>query len=80
MGRFDFIKRTAEKAVRRLFAAAFSEFLEAIDQEPEAVFFDTGLSARLPGVRQPEQVAVPAMRGAVFEDRVIVECLPGEVK
>lgn len=51
----------------------FQNFSKRLIKSPKLYFFDTGLLAWLVGIRQPEQLAMHAMRGAIFENWVIGE-------
>lgn len=53
----------------------FNNFSKRLIKSPKLYFHDTGLLVWLLGVKQPEQLAIHAMRGAIFENFVISELL-----
>lgn len=50
-------------------------FNKRLIKTPKLYFYDTGLAAWLLGIREPGQLAIHAMRGALFEGWVISELL-----
>lgn len=50
-------------------------FNKRLVKMPKLYFYDTGLAAWLLGIREPGQLAIHAMRGALFESWVISELL-----
>lgn len=50
-------------------------FRKRLVKNPKLYFWDTGLAARLLGLESPRQLATHAMRGALFENWVVVELL-----
>lgn len=50
-------------------------FNKRLVRMPKLYFYDTGLAAWLLGIREPGQLAIHAMRGALFESRIISELL-----
>lgn len=50
-------------------------FNKRLVKTPKLYFYDTGLAAWLLGIREPGQLAIHAMRGALFESWVIGELL-----
>ena len=55
----------------------FANFNKRLVKSPKLYFLDTGLSAWLLGIREKEQLAFHAQRGALFENLVITEYLKG---
>lgn len=53
----------------------FANFNKRLVKAPKLYFVDTGLAAWLLGIREPEQLAFHAQRGALFENLVICEFL-----
>lgn len=53
----------------------FKNFSKRLTKNPKLYFYDTGLVCWLLGIRQPQQLAVNSMRGAVFENFVISELM-----
>lgn len=53
----------------------FSNFNKRLVKTPKLYFIDTGLAAWLLGVREQEQLAFHAQRGALFENLVVTEFL-----
>lgn len=52
-------------------------FNKRLVKTPKLYFYDTGLASWLLGIREPSQLAMHAMRGALFEGWVISELLKG---
>jgi uncharacterized protein len=52
-------------------------FRKRVVKTPKLYFHDTGLAARLLGIEAPEQLATHPLRGALFENWVISECIKG---
>lgn len=52
-----------------------NNFSKRLIKSPKLYFYDTGLLAWLLGVKQPEQIIMHAMRGAMFENLIISELL-----
>ena len=50
-------------------------FNKRLVKTPKLYFYDTGLAAWLLGIREPSQLAIHALRGALFESWVISELL-----
>ncbi len=50
-------------------------FRKRLVKNPKLYFYDTGLAARLLGIESPEQLSTHPMRGALFENWVVVELL-----
>ena len=50
-------------------------FGKRLIKSPKLYFFDTGLAAALAGIREPGELAIHPMRGALFESWVIAELL-----
>lgn len=48
-------------------------------KQPKLYFHDTGLAARLLGIESPQQLTRHPLRGALFENWVILECLKGRL-
>lgn len=55
----------------------FSNFNKRLVKTPKLYFLDTGLAAWLLGIREQEQLAFHAQRGALFENLVVTEFLKG---
>jgi hypothetical protein len=55
----------------------FTNFNKRLVKAPKLYFIDTGLAAWLLGIRDKEQIAFHAQRGALFENLVITEFLKG---
>jgi predicted AAA+ superfamily ATPase len=55
----------------------FANFNKRLVKAPKLYFIDTGLAAWLLGIRETEQIAFHAQRGALFENLVITEFLKG---
>jgi len=55
----------------------FSNFNKRMVKTPKLYFIDTGLAAWLLGIREQEQLAFHAQRGALFENLVVTEFLKG---
>ena len=55
----------------------FANFSKRLVKTPKLYFLDTGLAAWLLGIRQQEQLAFHAQRGALFENLVVTEFLKG---
>ena len=55
----------------------FANFNKRLVKSPKLYFLDTGLAAWLLGIREQEQLAFHAQRGALFENLVITEYLKG---
>jgi uncharacterized protein len=55
----------------------FSNFNKRMVKTPKLYFIDTGLAAWLLGIRDQEQLAFHAQRGALFENLVVTEFLKG---
>lgn len=52
-------------------------FRKRLVKSPKLYFYDSGLAARLLGIESTRQLATHAMRGALFENWVIIEMLKG---
>lgn len=50
-------------------------FNKRVIKSPKLFFYDTGLACRLLGVKSAEQARTHPMRGALFENLVIAECM-----
>lgn len=61
--------------VVRLVAPFHRNFGKRLTKAPKLYFLDTGLAAALVGVREPGDLALHAMRGALFETWVLGELL-----
>ncbi len=55
----------------------FTNFNKRLVKTPKLYFLDTGLAAWLLGIREMEQMAYHAQRGALFENLVVTEFLKG---
>ena len=55
----------------------FANFSKRLVKTPKLYFLDTRLAAWLLGIRQQEQLAFHAQRGALFENLVVTEFLKG---
>ncbi len=55
----------------------FANFNKRLVKTPKLYFLDTGLAAWLLGIREQEQLAFHAQRGALFENLVVTEFLKG---
>jgi predicted AAA+ superfamily ATPase len=55
----------------------YTNFNKRLVKTPKLYFLDTGLSAWLLGIREMEQLAYHAQRGALFENLVVTEFLKG---
>jgi uncharacterized protein len=55
----------------------FSNFNKRLVKTPKLYFIDTGLAAWLLGIREEEQLAFHAQRGALFENLIVTEFLKG---
>jgi len=55
----------------------FTNFNKRLVKTPKLYFLDTGLAAWLLGIRESEQLAYHAQRGALFENLVVTEFLKG---
>lgn len=55
----------------------FTNFNKRLVKTPKLYFLDTGLAAWLLGIREQEQLAYHAQRGALFENLVVTEFLKG---
>ncbi|HEX7026238.1 MAG TPA: ATP-binding protein [Gammaproteobacteria bacterium] len=53
----------------------FKNFSKRLIKSPKLYFYDTGLLCWLLGVKQPDQLSVNPLRGAIFENFVISEVL-----
>lgn len=53
----------------------FKNFSKRLIKSPKLYFYDTGLLAWLLAIKQPEQLVMHAMRGAIFENFIISELL-----
>lgn len=56
----------------------FSNFNKRLVKTPKLYFLDTGLATWLLGIRELEQLAYHAQRGALFENLVVTEFLKGK--
>lgn len=57
----------------------FTNFNKRLVKTPKLYFLDTGLAAWLLGIRELEQLAYHAQRGALFENLVVTEFLKGRL-
>lgn len=55
----------------------YANFNKRLVKTPKLYFVETGLAAWLLGIREPEQLAFHAQRGALFENLVVGEFLKG---
>jgi predicted AAA+ superfamily ATPase len=53
----------------------FQNFNKRLVKTPKLYFYDTGLLSWLLGIREPDQLAFHAQRGALFENLIIMEFL-----
>lgn len=56
----------------------FKNFSKRLIKSPKLYFHDTGLLAWLLGIKEPQQIAMHAMRGAIFENFIISELLKSQ--
>lgn len=54
-------------------------FRKRLVKTPKLYFWDTGLATRLLGIEAPQQLLTHPMRGALFENWVVVELLKGRL-
>ncbi len=59
----------------RLLQPHYRNFNKRLIKSPKMYFYDPGLAVWLLGIREPEQLRLHPMRGALFESLVVSECL-----
>ncbi|MFH1800888.1 MAG: ATP-binding protein [Candidatus Omnitrophota bacterium] len=60
-----------------LLPAYYRNFNKRLTKAPKLYFYDTGLAAYLLGIEKPAQCARDPLRGALFENFIVVEILKG---
>ncbi|HOT29674.1 MAG TPA: ATP-binding protein [Candidatus Ozemobacteraceae bacterium] len=78
------VSHTTARAWMRLLEACYVVFLlppwyrnvsRRLIKSPKLYFYDVGLATHLLGIETPEQVSRDPLRGALFENLIVLECL-----